>query len=642
MGPTINPDLEARLLAWREHGGPKPRLDDADDELRWLALAMDPSVGERPAAPEFVDGQPIRAGYRRVAGVGLEARVEPAFAQALAAGIGPAERRWLFEHLWGVDFALWQGREGDVAELAVRWLRSPGRRLVRELAILQRFHQCDEGTELDGATDVGLRALWAASGADEERVGAAHEYAGSARWLDLHRSIPGAAMARWQPKRSDRALAIAFSRLERGSPYSLRGAAIGWLLSQAVDRPLVEVGGIRHDLREVLPGRLAVAMQAEETDEEMEPHERTFEEKFAARLEEATLLHAALIAKRDPEVGRVRRAWHLARWIHGCLVRSPFVKDDEERLRAELLALLPAGPLCAGVDDDPLHPARFGPDGLRIEDVSLVAGIWAHYGRQGERLVPTPLPLVRAMMRLASRPLRRGEHEAEESLATGQSNELDWTAPHVAPPWVARWMLTEWGIGWLAETSRTNPGVVDECLTAVGSSRRFEWLAYVWRGEGAMLSTEQQARAHTVWREACAGEVLTGQALMSMAVGLLERLDEDDRAAAFSAARAADVEWQPFLFDAWAEAALSVKRVDLAEPALAELGTLMAAEEENAAVRLNAALLLLRRAASVRNTELGERYLSVLAARSAAAPFAEHSGLLREIRRLGARKATVR
>ena len=85
-----------------------------------------------------------------------------------------------------------------------------------------------------------------------------------------------------------------------------------------------------------------------------------------------------------------------------------------------------------------------------------------------------------------------------------------------------------------------------------------------------------------------------------------------------------------------------VQRVDLAEPALAELDTLMAAEEEGAAIRLNAALLLLRRAASVRNTELGERYLSALAARSAAAPFSEHSGLLREIRRLGARKATVR
>ncbi len=641
MDPPIRTDLEARVLAWRERGGPRPPLDEADEELRYLAVAMDPSAGERPAAPEFVDGQPIRAGYRRVAGVGREARVEPAFAQALAAGVAPMERRWLFDHLWGVDLALWQQREGDVADLALRWLRSPGRRLVRDVAILQRFREGDEPAEVDGATDVSLAALWAASGADEASVGEDDEAPGAARWLDLHRAIPGAAMARWQPKRSDRAVAIAFSRLERGSPYSLRGAALGWLLSQAVDRPIVDVGGVRQDLREILPGRLAVAMQAE-ADEEAEPRERSFEEKFAARLEEATLLHAAQIAKRDREPGRVRRAWHLARWIHGCLVRSPFVKDDEERLRAELLALLPAEPLRVEVEDDPLHPARFGPEGLRIEDLSLVAGIWAHYGRHGERLSPTPLPLVRAVGRLASRLVRAGEHEAEESLARGRSNELEWTAPHVAPPWVARWMLTEWRIPWLAEASRANPEVVEECLRAVSSGRRFEWLAFVWRGEGAMLSAEQQVRALEVWRSACAGGALTGQALMSMAVGLLERLDADDRAASFAAARAAEVGWQPFLFDAWAEAAFRVKRADLAEPALAELEALMAAEGEGAAVRLNAALLLLRRAASVRDTEVGGRYLGVLAERSEATPFREHTGLLREIRRLGAGKAKVR
>lgn len=626
MQPEIQPDLEAQVLAWLDKNGKMPDIHGADDEeLKWLAVAVGhpEAVPGRPKPPAFIDGQPIRAGYRLIAETNGRSRVVPAFAQALAAGIAPQDR-WLFEHLWGVDLALWREREtSDFAHLALLWLQSPGRRLVREPTILRRLHRQDKQPERDGATDLRLPALWGASGADERACGDEDNSPGAARWRDLHRAIPGELMAQWSPKRSDRAVVVAFSRLERGSPYCLRGAAIGWLLSRAVDQPLVEIGGVRQDLREVLPGRLAVAMQVDD---------EAADENFTARLEEATLQHAALIAAREKTPGRVRRAWHVARWIHGCLVRSPFVKDDEERLRAELLALLPAAPPAIDVDD-PLHPARFGTGDLRIEDVALVAGIWAHYGREGERLTPTPLPLVHVVRRLAGRPVTKGEREAEDSLARGVSNELGWTAPHVAPPWVARWLLTEWRIAWLSQAS---DAVVKECLEALRADARFEWFAYVWRGEGAALAEPLQHLALAVWREACARRHMSGQALASMAVGLIAQLGDDDRALAFWAAMQATEAWQPFLFDAWAEAALRKKNVELAEPALEQMLAVMREEDREVEVRLNAALLLLRRAASVRETEVGARYLRELAELSTGAPFREHMGLLRELRRLGA------
>jgi hypothetical protein len=636
MEPRIDPNLEARALAWREGRGPAPGLDEVDEELRCLLLAM--GIGAavpRPATPDFIEGQPIHAGYRLVAETNDRSQVVPAFARALAAGLAP-ERRWLFEHLWGVDLALWKMREnGDFAHVAERWLRSPGRRLVRELTILRAMRE-PPPDERDGATDLRLAALWAASGADEAMCGPDDTSPGAVRWRDLHDSIPGRRMTHWSPKLAERGVVVAFSRLERGSPFCLRGAAIGWLLGETVDRPLVEVGGIRQDLREVLPGRLAVALQL---------HEDPAEENFVARLEEATLLHAAFIAARDPSAGRVRRAWHLARWIHGCLARSPFVGEDAERLRARLLALLPAEPPAVDLDD-PMHPARFGPNGLRIEDVALVAGIWAHYGRDGAHLTPTPLPLVQAIRRLAGRPLRSGEREAEESLARGTANELEWTAPHVAPPWVARRLLTEWRIPWLPEASSE---VIRECLDSLWApepdggppvASRFEWFAHVWRIDGPAVSEPLQAHAHGVWRRLRERGQIADHALASLAIGLLARLDEHDRVAAFAAIQASGAAWQPFLLDAWAEEALRLQRPELAEPAFAALLERSQSTSNATDVRLNAALLLLRRAATVRDRAQGANYLHRLAELAEDPPFREQTGLLRELRRLGA--ATVR
>lgn len=611
MEPRPDLRLDACALAWRVEGRDEQGLAGAEPELAYLLRALGrPVEGAGPGVPEFVPGLPIRAGYRLVAETGKKPERLPVFAQALASGLATTELVRLFDHLWGVDVAVWRRlATASPAELAERWLTSPGRRLVRDPAILVALR---EGQERVDATDLRLETCYAAAGADEALVG---EPRGAERWLDLHGSIPGELLAAWAPKRSDRDVAVGLARLERGSPCSLRGAALGWLLSRTVDRPQVDLDGVRHDLREALPARLAIALATEEGAED-----------FAAPLEEVLLQHAAGIVARDPAPGALRRGWHLARWIHGCLVRSPFAPGAEDRLYAELTALLPAK--AATVDrDDPLHPARFGAGGVPIADLALVAGAWAHYGREGERLLPPPSPLVGALRRVAGRALRAGEWEAERSLARGVSNELGWSAPHVAPPWLARRLLTEWRVPWLWQLGDE---VAGECLRVLPDEPRFHWLAHVVRAEGLELGEATRSLVHSVWRELATRA--RPEIAASLAIGVLAELDADEVDVALASIERAEPGWRPFLFDAWVGAAQAGS--SQAAAALAGLLGLARSGENPAELRLNAALLLLRRVAPGRGTPEGAAYLAHLRELAQGSPFRDHPGLMRELRRL--------
>jgi hypothetical protein len=340
-------------------------------------------------------------------------------AHALADGLAVDKLAELFDHLWSVDLALWRRlRTADAREIARLWLASPGRRIVQDIGFLLVLHTGEQ----DGATDVGPERLAAASGADAEFADA------PPGWVDLHAAIPGALMRRWAPKNAARAVAVAFRRLEHGSPHSLRGAAVGWLLGRAVDAPSYSIDEMHYDLREDLPVRLALALSVQDP-----PAEEVAEqpgECFAARVEEVLLQHAALIVQRGPADDRVRRAWHIARWIHACVTRSPFYRGDDERLHADLLSYLPdaSAPQAAAESPeaaDPLDPARFGVDRLRIDVVALVAGAWAHYGRTGEHLPPPP-PLASALRRLAARATTGAEQAAEAAFRRRESNQLGW------------------------------------------------------------------------------------------------------------------------------------------------------------------------------------------------------------------------
>jgi len=635
----------------------KTRKDPLEDrEKRYLRLAMGLEEEEpAPDPPRFRDGQPIRAGYRMVSKPGEDVHIEPEFACALAADLAKPDLCRLFDHLWGVDYALWKKlNTHSSAELAEHWQRSLGRRLVHDQNFLKDLRP-GSGVEID------LKDLWAASGAETplERGDKDNNNnsKGQSGWLDLHASLPGEAMSHWVPKRGPDDAATAFARLERGSPHSLRGAAIGWLLNRAVDRRRIDLAGVRQDLREILPARLALALQDEtdprtqehftarledETDPGTQEHFAPRQEHFAARLEEATLRHAAWIMEREQpnKPGRIRRAWHVARWMHGCLIRSPITASDEERLHAELVALLPPENPPLKADDDPLHPARFvGKDGLRIEDVALVSGVWVHHGRQGRHLTPTPTPLVHALRRLAERCLRTGERDAEASFARAHSNELGWTAPHFAPPWLARWLLTEWHLPWL---TRVGDRVVSECLETLetlAEDPRFEWLAYVWRSEGHELSEAHRDRALHAWRSLVRSPKVSPQAVASMATGLLRELDACDRQNALGHLENAAAEWRPFLWDAWVEAALRQGHnlTALAEQGLGGLAKLTKDRNLDRQARLNAALFLLRRAAALRGHDLGAKALEQLQQISTQPPFSDHQGLQRELRRLGVR-----
>ncbi|HFE43999.1 MAG TPA: hypothetical protein ENJ18_00705 [Nannocystis exedens] len=616
----------------------KSRFHALDDlERRYLRLAQGHAKEKPPDPPCFIEGQPIRAGYRLISRPGEPVRIEPSFACALAADLAKPDLCRLFDHLWGVDYALWKKLPThSSAELAEHWQRSLGRRLVRDPGLLKDLRRANSRTEFD------LEELWAASGAEvplDRDNDSVHS-----RWLDLHASLPGEAMSHWVPKRGPEDAATAFARLERGSPYSLRGASIGWLLNRAVDRRRIDLAGVRQDLREILPARLALALQ----DEVDRPRDQ---EHFAARLEEATLRHAAWIIEKERhndssndnnnnKPGRILGAWHVARWIHGCLIRSPFTASDDERLHADLVALLPKEDPPLKPDDDPLHPGRFGgggEHGLRIEDVALVSGVWVHHNRSGRRLSPTPTPLVQALRKLAERCLRTGERDAEASFARAHSNELGWTAPHFAPPWLARWLLTEWHLPWLARVHDEVVSEYLETLETLAEDPRFEWLAYVWRSEGDELSEAQRARALHAWRSLVRSPEVSPQAVASMATGLLRELTPSDRQGALSHLEKAASEWRPFLWDAWVEAALRHDLMALAEQGLAGLAELTETQDQDRQARLNAALFLLRRAAALRGHDLGTKVLEQLQQIAKEPPFSDHHGLQRELRRLGVR-----
>lgn len=617
----LDPRLKARLE--QVDGKPGGEVGTLVQELRFLLIALG-HANECPDMTGLMPGRPFRAGYRLTAAAGEPGQIDASFAHSLSCNIAVERRAEWFDHLWGVDLELWRHlRTADTKDLARRWLTSPGRRLVQSLEFLRILH----GGSSDGPTDVRPERLAAASGADAVFADA------PPGWVDLHAAIPGVSMRRWAPKDATRAVAVAFRRLEDGSPYSLRGAAIGWLLGRAMDASIYTIDEVHRDLREDLPVRLALALPTH--DRPTEEVQESPAECFVARVEELLLQHAAHIARRGPPDDRVRGGWHIARWIHGCVTRSPFYRGDAERLHADLLSYLPDAPTLTD-PADPLDPARFGADRLRIEDVALVAGVWAHYGPPGEHL-PAPPPLASALRRLATRATNPAEHAAEAAYRRGESNQLGWDAPYFAPTWLARWLLTQWRVRWLADA---DDAALAECLRGLEEDdATLQWLAYVWQAEGAGLSAAGRHASLMGWRalrgaaQSARGPRMPPQALVSMALGLVDLLDADERAGVLAAIHDAPPEWRPFLLDAWAKAAQDIDDVPLATAARGTLVTLAGDPRLAAEIRRNAALMLVRRAVAARPTD--EASLRDLAGLAAHPPLSDHPGLLRELRRLG-------
>jgi hypothetical protein len=570
-------------------------------ELRRLVESLRGTAVPAPAPPR------TRAGYALEEAHEGDTRVIPAFVAALGQQTGLREA---FPDLWAIDAALWEQLEqGDIPTLARIWLESPGRRLVQDLGALRHA----PGTF--GASDLSLERMGRAAGAGNPAA------AGWSDWRELHLALPGAALDAWRPQADPDPVIRALRLLEEGSPISLRGAALAWLLNRAADEPFYAVGGIRRDLREDLPIRLSTALGTWFKDDPGAAISR--------ELETFSLHHAARLFGADTSPDATRAAWSVARWLQRCLGRSPFFGGDEEILAARLRAEPPRLPPNA----DALHAGRFHLDGgLDVAEIAFMAGVLAHYQRGlGHTLLPTPVPIIHRLEEIAGRPVRSAEEEADMARSAGH-DALHWPPGYpIAAPLAARKVMTELRLGWVARVGEA--AQLDAIERFARSPLDNEGTVFAIQREAAHLAPAARSRAVEVFR-ALDATTAPPHVLATLGVCVLEDLDAAAARRVLDLAKSGDPVWFPFVADALAVAAERLDRGLEWKAAMEHLLELMEDTGADTKVRLNAALFALRRASGTKidgAAGLLERVVTLVSR----APFSEHSGLRRDVRRLG-------
>lgn len=622
-------------------------------ELRYLVAALrQQSAPEVPFSPEA----PARAGYAIEGEPGSQgARVFPFFAVALAHTATPLKSlAWRFHDLWAVDLGVMMELLRGAAthrQLALNWLKSPGRLLVQDLSLLKELPGQLRVKELETAAGPVLHP-----GGPRVQV--------PAFWFELHAAIPGRVLGDWrhpesffEPQEESVTGALKILEGRPGDPIFMRGAALAWLLDKAAQEPVYEQDGLERDVRVDLPPAVLAGFPAESA---AAPHAQL---RAAVRMESVCLLHGARLTAGDTSPLAVARAWNFARWVQSCSFRSPFFGGDEEALTARLRALLPEDFSSIPRWDDVLDPRRFGDgeQGLDLAELALVAGVTHHYRPSGTpKLLPTPLPLVHALHRVARRKLRPGEIEAEQCLARHRgevadtaseqssprpSNVLGWDAPHLAPPLLARWVMTDQRIGWMQEAPAE---VVEECLDLfLRMPSRHAWVAFALYAEGSKLPSPLRQRAADVWKsilaqpdsgeEGALKKELLGHAVLThMAAGVLEGLSDAEALQAVELASAASPEWRHRPLEGLAEAAERLGRDGPWRAAVDRLLEMAGEARLETQERLKAALLAMRRV-SAKAPDHPDRppYLRKLAALVAQPPFSQSVAFRRELRRLG-------
>ena len=613
-------------------------------ELLRLIEALRPLARE-PVSPPQNAATPTpsvtsRAGYAIEGRPGSkDARVRPSFAEALARRVPPEQLRSSFPDLWTVDFKLWKLIVAGATEhsaLALAWLVSPGRRLIQDLTLLRHAPRA----RTLGASDFSPESLRESAGPSPASL---PDEASFLDWRELHAAVPGTLLDGWCPATEDVSAVLRILEGRRGDPVFIRGAALAWILDRAASQPFYQLDGIDRDLREDLVPVLAAAFPAAKAHGDDPRHA---ELRTVVRLETAALHHAASLGGQDHSGAALARCWGLARWLQSCSFRSPFYGGDEEALAARLRALLPTEHPARSGREDVLDPSRFLDDGtgLDLAELTLVAGATRHYWPEGTahpQLFPTPLPLVNALRRIASRTLNTLEQEAEVILqdsprepgATG--NALGWKAHHIAPPLVARWLMTHHRIAWLRHVPIE---ASEESLRLFGQApRTHEWVAFAVYTEGPELAPEEREVAARSWRAvvgAAREQLKNPAALPLMAAGILDQLSPDDTSLLPVLIRAADVEWRHQALEALAVAAERWQRSEVWGEALNGLLGMADNEQLDARERLKATLLALRRLSASSRSERFD-YLHRLATTAARPPFNQNVALRRELRRLG-------
>jgi len=612
-------------------------------ELKALIAVLS---GEKPADSSHGPEALTRIGYLIEGTPGhSDAKVRPAFAEALRVHPLSPDLAQTFPDLWAVDANLARRLVVDPfpsnQEIALAWLESPGRLLSQDLSILER---CAEPARIGeerkiGAVDLSIAGLDAAAGSHVDL-----RDAWSPPWREWHAALPGTPAFDWEPAEGPDAVFGALQILEgrRGDPLFLRGAALGWLLNRAAQAPRYEFGGIKRNL----PDDLALSIYAGFPDPS-EPQRHALLQA-TARLEIACLQHAALLTAEDTSAKRAVRTWHIARWIHSTTFRSPFVGGDDEALSARLNALLPVQRAPRG--DDVLDPALIGDDKseLSLADLTLVSGAVQHYGREGgPRLLPTPAPLLSALRRLANRRLREGERAAEARWARCQTSEdvhnsLGWEGSHLAPPLVARWLLSILRAGWL---TTIHDAVLDESLELFQQEpARYFWIALALYSEGALLRSPLRERAAQALRQVLTGpenssippasEWLGIAGPLHLGAGVLDQLEDDEVPRLITLARQARPDWRYRALEGLAESAERLQRDETWRLALDGLLEFLPQTEIDPQERIRAALVAVRRilARPPSHPDRGA-YLERLGALAARPPFDQVVALRRDLRR---------
>jgi hypothetical protein len=642
----LRQELEASGLS------PEPPVADPDEarrsaaELRHLVNVFS---GVRAAGELPVGDRLTRAGYEIEGRQGTtDAHVRPAFAEALEARASPEQLQRLFPDLWAVDHALWQmlSQKTTTAAVAERWLASPGRRAVQELAVLHGLasaddsaHQCPSPKDLPST--VGPLPADAGDMAD-----AAPE------WRELHFAVPGAAFQQWEPARKDdvtAAIAVLVGR--RGDPVFLRGAALAWLLRRAATNPIFTIDGAERDLREDLIPALTLAFPAKGDP-------GWAELRAAAKLETASLnLAAYLVHEQDPAVA-LPRMWSCARWIQSSTFRSPFFGGDEETLAERLKATLPTEEPDFSARADIFAPGRFRDDGTGydISEMSFLYGLWSHYFTEADvpQLTPTPMPIVNALRRLASRTLNAFEakletdflnlsleHDTKQTSAAAPSltsNLFAFDSPSIAPPVLARTLLTINAISWFTDLPRP---AQDETLTLLKSNpTRYNWFSFALYREVGDLSSTLREKCVDAWKAVADAidEKFTVEqeyGIILLGTALIPEFDVVDRERLLAIVSRAPVDNMSRAYEKIASGADKVGNRDLWKRAM---DSLMKMVEETGDVdpkdRLRAALLALRRLSATTTMER-DAYLNRLAGLSGSSPFKDNIQLRRELRRLG-------
>jgi hypothetical protein len=562
-----------------------------------------------------------------------------------------------FSDLWAVDWLvvdrLLQNMEPRF--IVEAWLSSPGRRLLRDVAILGQvpLEHTDCSAE-DMPTDWSWARLRTAAGPIVRDPSNPFQK----EWEQIHKALPGKSLLDWAPLHE--APVAVMQLLEDGLPLSVRAAAMTWLLNQSMEHPQYHDDETAHDLRDDLPLRLrstlspdlaaatsaatSLASLAEDIDTSVR-----WRREWSHRLECCALLHAAHLY--GPVLGQggkggVLDAWRTARWLVSCLLRSPFLGGDQEALTVRLEALLPEPLPVATEQEHPLHPARFhwGGSSVNLAELLFVSAVYSHYHGRGEtspKLLPMPMPLVEALERIAGRVTNAGERAAEASLARSVSMvDPTWNAPHLAPPLLARYLLTARRHAWLSKVPAAVQQEMLACLAA--TPKRFrDWVPLAFHSSGAQIESEIQEQARGVWASLIKNTVCdeTDCAMYGlMAAGLLSNLTLEERRDAIELGKQAAPQWRASVLSQIWEAAAKTSDHETVRAAVNALEAQMLSNRLwDTDRRLDAAhalLTLVGRSAGLAPQEQ-RVLLERLAQHCSGPPFSSNLALRRSLRALG-------